>query len=127
MGFLYFLRFFFIKGKQESNNNSNNNQNNNSEIYQNRRNSQDFQQAFNPPPLKKVFQYDFLSNRVFIKNQPEKPSTTLSGNALKNLYNDNNPVIYNHNLQINLNNYGIVSKKKIYAGLENDYSEIPKR
>lgn len=80
------------------------------------------------PPLQKFFQYDFLSNKVLVRQQPPKnPRGIFYGSALKNLYEDNNPVIYSHNVQSNVANDQINSKKKIYAGIENDYSEIPRK
>jgi len=43
------------------------------------------------------------------------------------MFQDNNAAIFKHNLQNNEINYQINSKKKVYAGLENDYCEIPKK
>lgn len=79
-------------------------------------------------PKQKIFNYDFLTNRVILKEEVKGLSKNKGfGGALKNLYQDNNPVIYNHLLQTNVPNDNINSSKRVYAGLENDYSEIPKK
>lgn len=84
---------------------------------------------FQSQQLQKVFKYDFLSNRVITREVPiEKTQNKHSmGSALKNLYADPNPQIYGNLVQTNLLNDSINSKKKIYAGIQNDYSEIPKK
>ena len=112
--------------------------NNDNETFDHRRNSSSinnpstvsavYQSPNAQPPLQKYFQYDFLSNKVLVRQQPPKnPRGIFYGSGLKNLYEDNNPVIYSHNVQNNVVNDQINSKKKIYAGMENDYSEIPRR
>lgn len=62
-----------------------------------------------------------------VKEEEKNIRTNFFGGSLKNLYEDKNPVIFNNNLQTNALNDNIKMKKKIYAGVENDYSEIPKK
>ncbi len=81
-----------------------------------------------PVASQKTYQYDFLSNRVLIKDsQAKNHKANFFKNSLKNMFQDNNAAIFKHNLQNNEINYQINSKKKVYAGLENDYCEIPKK
>ena len=135
VNFSYILiPFHFIFSSQVPQNNINDNENfdhrRNSSILNNKSTvSAVFQSPdARQPPLQKFFQYDFLSNKVLVRQQPPKnPRGIFYGSGLKNLYEDNNPVIYSHNVQNNVANDQINSKKKIYAGMENDYSEIPRK
>ena len=93
-------------------------------------NKQNYQPVEHSRPVasQKNYQYDFLSNRVVIKDSNEKnPRANFFKNSLKNMFQDNNPVIFNHNLQNNELNDNVNSRKKNIAGLENDYCEIPKK